>query len=266
MGIDPDFLLGKFYQLQAGIYFNKPINLGWVKVYTHDLLDDEFNNHALIYSLEGDCREGVETIEELLRERNRKPALYIAPFSKPQDVRRVITDFGYKLSFSDAWMIYKNTKDIKIERLAAEVVKIKTGEEIRAYGEVIRLGYSGPKSFDSPYGGVPMENFIIVSQKALRDQQFKNRLEGYLIKSDKRYVAAGLLLRDGKCGYVAGIASIPEARGKGFGKLISQFITNRSLELGNEVTFLGTELSSRNEEFYRRLGYKTIFTGHCCVK
>lgn len=90
-------------------------------------------------------------------------------------------------------------------------------------------------------------------------------MEAYLIKVNTRLVACGLLMSLNKRGYLAGIASIPEVRGKGYGKLISLFLTQSSLEKGNKITFLATELKSKNEKFYSKLGYKTVENGYCYV-
>ena len=111
-----------------------------------------------------------------------------------------------------------------------------------------------------------MANFIEASKRGFRNKTFNNRLEGYLAYDNGRAVASSLLLYDGEAGYITAVASIPEVRGKGFGKLVSQYACMRSRHLGCKNTFLGTEVGSRNEEFYKRIGFQTEFTASCYVK
>lgn len=261
------YLLGKLYELFNGIYIDELIDLKWARIYISEIITDEFQNYAEIETLEDNFDEKISKIEAEMLKRNRKPAIYLAPFSRPLKASKKLIGKNYQLVLEDAWMILRDDYKLPPWEETKHIKHISSsGELFNDFEQVITKGYSGEKSADNPYGGTPMANFIEATKREFKNSSFVNRLEGYLIYDDKKPVATSLLLHDNEGGYIAGVASIPEVRGKGFGKLVSQFACMRSRHLGCKTTFLGTEAGSRNEEFYKRLGFKTEFTCSCYVK
>src|SRR3989304_3680969 len=94
-----------FYNLNFGIYFDHLKNLEWAKIYTSDLIQEEYNNHALISNLNGDYKNKLDIVEKYLISKNRLPAIYITPETYPLNKKTLIKKLGYSNSFEDAWMV-----------------------------------------------------------------------------------------------------------------------------------------------------------------
>jgi len=262
------YLLDKFYELCMGIFLDEVADLEWAKLYTSKQITDEFNNYADIYTLEDEISEKVKKIEDLLTKKSRKSAIYLSDFSSPKNAAEKLTkDFGYIESFTDSLMVLDDSYELPDWESMTQVVHVGSDQHLLdELARVTKLSYSGEKSPGNPYGGIPMEEFIAATRKALENKNKINRIEAYLALNGKEYVACSVLLHDGKVGYICGVGSIPKARGRGFGKLVSQYASKRSRHLGCRITFLATEKGSRNEEFYRRIGYETKINGTCYVK
>lgn len=260
-------LLEKLYELFDGIYIEELIDLRWAKVYISKIITDEFQNYAEIETLENNFDERIYKIEEEMLKRDRKPAIYLTPFSQPSNISENLIRKKYHLSLEDAWMVLQEDYKLPPWEATKHIKHISPSEELfNELKQVMTKGYSGEKSADNPYGGTPMVNFIEATKRGFRNKTLANRLEGYLAYDNGKAVAVSLLLHNTEAGYIAGVASIPEVRGRGFGKLVSQYACKRARHLGCKTIFLGTEVGSRNEDFYKRIGFKTEFTGSCYVK
>lgn len=261
------YLLGKLYELFKGIYTDELIDLKWVRIYISQIITDEFQNYAEIETLEDNFDERISKIEEEMLKRDRKPAIYLTPFSQPSNISENLVRKKYRLSLEDAWMVLRGDYKLPTWEAIEQIKHISPSEKsLNDFEQVITKGYSGEKSADNPYGRTPMTNFIKATKRGFNNSLFVNRLEGYIVYDGKKPVATSLLLHDNEAGYIAGVASIPEVRGKGFGKLVSQYACKRARHLGCKTIFLGTEVGSRNEEFYKRIGFQTEFTASCYVK
>ena len=256
------------FDLIKGIFIDEEIRLGYAAVYISNIITDEFSNYALAYSFESQTKELVHEIEKTLEEKHRKPAIYITPATLPTNLGDIlVNNFGYSKSWTDAWMTFQNNAVLPDWEKTKEIVHIGDNPKlISMFGDVIRKAYSGPKTPENPYGGIPMDSFIEATRAALSNPSLINKFEGYLAISDGKPVASSLLIHDDQTGYVCGVASVPEVRGKGFGKLVSQYAIKRSIHIGCKNIWLATERDSKNEEFYKRIGFQTEFVCTCYVK
>lgn len=64
-------------------------------------------------------------------------------------------------------------------------------------------------------------------------------------------------------GYIFNVGSLPEVRGEGFGRLVSLYCVYASKKKRNSVHCLATEEGTYPNKFYKRIGFKTHFTGIC---
>ncbi len=248
------------------IFFQEKIDIGWGYVYLSNYIIDEYNNHALIIK-RNNFDINLQEIEKVMLGRKRVPALYF-PDKKPNiDIAQILNKHGYKISFSDCWMLHEGSVSEVVLLENTRIVKVGKNKSLMGkFSKTFNEGYSGEKSDDNPYGGWSSEGFLKAREDALNNPSLNDRIEAYLVNYKGDFVACGILLRQNKVGYLAGITSVPKMRGVGFGKLISLFLTKESVESGNTITFLATELHSKNETFYSKIGYKTISSGYCFVK
>jgi GNAT superfamily N-acetyltransferase len=261
------YLLDKFFDLNQGIYFDRVQDLNYAKVYTSDNISNEYNNHAELISLEVDKERRLNRIEQVLLKAGRKPAIYITPLTRPEKIDTILKDSNYNISFNDAWMVMIDPGRLQEINQSLEVIYVNNDKTILdEFRRINALGFSGEKTPENPYGDLDPNEYANATIKGLSHLKKSMRFEGYLFKYKGNFVACSFLISDGQAGYISGVACIPQARGKGLGKTASLYATKRSLEIGNRITFLATEQGSWNEEFYRRLGFETQFTGTCYIK
>jgi ribosomal protein S18 acetylase RimI-like enzyme len=265
MKINKRFLLNKFYELNFGIYFNDVEDLVWAKVYTSDFINEEYNNHAVVFSLDKEIDERLVTIEKILLNKPRRPAIYIPGFSKVNNLDKALSKYNYASSFRDAWMIFKGSGSSLNQEGYKTVRQIKNDSRlIDEFEKISTLAYGGTKTFDNPYGGINMQGFINAAKKGFMN--YPERMEGYLLNFKDTFVSCAVLLFDNEMGYIANVATIPGFRNQGFGTFITNYATARSKTMGHKYTLLATELGSSVEQYYKNIGYETVLTGECFVK
>ena len=80
--------------------------------------------------------------------------------------------------------------------------------------------------------------------------------EHYLVYYENKPVGSGTLIHQGTIGGVFNITVLPEYRGKGLGRAMTQFLMQRSHELGLQKTILLS--SPLAEKLYASLGFKKV--------
>ena len=135
-----------------------------------------------------------------------------------------------------------------IARPAAEVRPVTDLDGARAYWAICDAAY--------PSLGFPAGLFA----QAFSAEQLLG-LEGTeacIAVNHGKPVACAMLVVRGGVGFIGWVASIPQARGRGYAAACTAWATNRAFELGAEVASL--QASSMGEDLYRRLGYEELFS------
>lgn len=81
-----------------------------------------------------------------------------------------------------------------------------------------------------------------------------------MVYKDSRPVAFSALTNYESIGYISNAGSLKEVRGQGFGKLATLYCIDQSKKRGNTEHCLATEEGTYANKFYKRLGFKTLFT------
>lgn len=252
-------LLQGYLKLQRTIMFDKLTHLDYAII--GFCQDDKsiYWNYALVNKLIS--LEQLEKIEQILKSLKRNPALY---FENRHQLKGLITFLkrnNYKLGYEDSWMFY-NGRNIDKSRFNS-VKKVNNQSDLKIF----------LKTFDSCYQKNDPQNvygelgeYLIVAEKSWHKHHRSNRIEYFIIYNGKEPVAVSTLTNHKQIGYISNVGSLRKTRGKGFGKLASLYCVALSKKRGNSYHCLATEENTFANEFYKRIGFKTLFTAICYFK
>jgi ribosomal protein S18 acetylase RimI-like enzyme len=111
---------------------------------------------------------------------------------------------------------------------------------------------------DSAYPSIGFPPGLFASTFSPQDLLDRDGLEACVARDDGRAVGCALIYVVDGVGFVGWVASVPEARGRGFAAACTAWVTNRAFDLGADVTSL--QASPMGEALYRRLGYEELFS------
>jgi len=250
----------KHYLFQLGCYLSESKAIDGALLVWSDRIADSYWNYATkIDTDEKSAPALVKTIAGFYAAKNRKPAMYLTPFTKPDNLPAIIEKAGFSVDNQDAWMFYEGPKP-NIELPNGFVIKqVETLDEMRTFVNIFNRSYGGA-SPDEPYGALPKEyGEALLASFSQRTDNVKVVNEIGML--DGVPMAIGTMIcSDGFAGlYNLGVS--PEYRKRGFSEIMSLNRTKEAMELGNDVIFLQTEKGSYNEKLFTKWGFTTGFTG-----
>ena len=245
--------LQDYEQLQHAIMFDKFVDLGFAIVSYCRGDNSVFWNHALTNKVLSDNE--LEKVEKTIKSLNRKPAVYFENKEKLQWLVDFLKGKKYKFSFEDSWMFHSG-KNIGSSRFN-QVKKVTSEEQLRVFLNVFDACYQMGDP-QNAYG--ELGDYLKVAKKVWRKHHKTNRLEYFLLYSDDKPVAVSTLTNYNGIGYISNVGSLRGVRGKGFGKVATNFCVEQSKKRGNKNHCLATEEGTYANEFYKRTGFVTKFT------
>jgi hypothetical protein len=221
-----------------------------------------FWNYALVDKVLNE--KELMGIEENLTSRYRKPMIYFE--SRPELVilKEHLLARGYSLFSEDSWMFYENTWPLAVDtNTFSSVRRVESEAELKVWIETMDKSYvvNDPQN---PYG--PIGTYAALAERAWKANHKEGVFDYFIAFKDDKPVAVATLTQKGALGYISNVGSLPEVRGEGYGKLITLFCVNESLLAKNTDTFLATEEGTYPNVFYKKIGFKTRFTGPGFVK
>ncbi|MGB6838677.1 MAG: GNAT family N-acetyltransferase [Microgenomates group bacterium] len=245
--------LQDYEQLQHTIMFDRFVDLGFAVVSYCRGDDSVFWNHALTskHLLESELTK----IETAMRSLGRKPAVYFENTSRLQSLVGILKNNKYKFSFEDSWMFHPGKKVDKSR--FGQVKKITSESQLKVFLKVFDACYQKGDP-QNAYG--ELGDYLKVAEKVWRRHHKTNRLEYFLVHSGDKPVAVSTLTNYNGIGYISNVGSLKEVRGKGFGKVATNFCVEQSKKRGNKNHCLATEEGTYANEFYKRAGFVTKFT------
>lgn len=112
-----------------------------------------------------------------------------------------------------------------------------------------------------PMGCVVVLNNAVIARAHNIGYTDKNRLAHAEIQPLKNQpVAVATLTNYRSLGYVSNVGSLPEVRGQGFGKTITNACIHKSLQNNNDTHFFVTEEGTNPHNFYLSLGFEHRFS------
>jgi len=123
------------------------------------------------------------------------------------------------------------------------------------------------KTFDSCYQKDDPQNaygelgeYLNAAKIAWLKNHKNNKVEYFIVYNNNKPVAVSSLSNYKNIGYISNVGSLIKVRGQGFGKLVTHYCISQSKKRGNNQHCLATEEGTYANEFYKRIGFKTIFT------
>ena len=244
------------YKVQQGVLFSGKKKISGSTLLWSDKITDSFWNYACLINAK-QPEELIKEVVEFYKSKNRKPAFYLTPWTKPKNFETILQSHRFKLAYKDAWQVYTGSREINLP-VNLEIKEVKTPEEKRVFTETFNKAFSNP---DDPYGALPKE-YGETLKLTFRKRYWKN----YIVYSDNAPVATGSLAISGKYAAIYSIGTHPNFRKKGFGTAVVNLCTKEALAKGCEFIFLQTVKDSYNEKLYNKMGFETTFTGICWNK
>lgn len=250
------------YQLQQNIYYSQQTRIKGALLLSSDKIKDYFWNYAAEIDVNKDhVKELVNTIIRFYESNNRTPAIYITPFTQPNNLVEYLKEMGFGLQFRDAWMFYEGiqSKEGQIPH-SFSIREVKNTNDMDIFVKIFNESYGGTPTEGEPYAGLPT-----YYGEALKESFSKlhpnKKIINYLASMNNKVVGIGSFIFSRGYGGIYNVATIPEYRKKGVGTAISKKIIDNSIKHNIKVLFLQTEKGSYVEQFYNKLGFATKFIG-----
>lgn len=254
--------LDKFEILKAYVYLNKDKIIDEVKetkniIFAHSKdSTEEWWNFALLKNPL--TIKDLKLIETFFEKRKKLPSVYFSDdFDSTKDF---LLKKGYSLNTIDSWMFWNHlSPELKNEN----IIKINNDKDFESWLDTYIKSYpeNDPKN---PYG--EQKEFASILKNLWYERKIKNEQFYMALNSINKPVAVGLLTNHNKIGEISAIGSIPEVRGKGFGKKMSLYCVQESFKQGNNYHLLTTEEGDYPYEFYKRIGFEPKFTAYLFTK
>lgn len=212
-------------------------------VFNDELPDDLYLNYVT-YADKID-ESFIENIENIFKKHKSIPNFYV-----DSKIEKFLIKNGYKVFATDVWMI--STKQIKSKLNAQKLPKTKIIEFKNVYNEVFTKGEK-----DDPYKGMSHMLGEFVNRR-LTTTKRKSKTEPYVVLMDRKIVGIVNLIYNKKYACIYSLAVLPKYRNSGICKALLSACVKRAQELKVKL-FLQTAKDSRNEDIFKKLGFKTIF-------
>ena len=247
-------------KIQLGCYFSSSKKIQGALLLWNDKIKDSYWNYATKINVDEKSSQGlIKKIIAFYKTKNRQPAIYFTPFTKPKNLPKLAEKFGFKLEFKDVWMFYEKTESkIAIPQNFA-IKRIKTKEEMKTFVDVFSQAYSGTTP-EEPYGVLPKEYGECLLSSFRKPQKDKKVIH-YLGILDNKPVGVATLIYSGRFGCIYNVGTVPSQRKKGIGSALTLNAVADSIRNKAEIIFLQTEQETFNEKYYKWLGFSPKFIG-----
>ena len=196
-------------KVQEKVFFTDSKKISGATLFWSDKITDSFWNYASFINAK-QSEELIKEVVEFCKSKNRKPAFYLTPWTKPKDFEIVLQSHGFKQAYKDAWQVYAGKQELNMPS-SLEFREVKTRKEMRIFVDTFNKAFSGAPG--DPYGALPKEYGETV------DLTFgKKRWKNYLVYSSGMPVATGSIAINKDCAGVYSIGTHPDFRKKGFGQ------------------------------------------------
>lgn len=250
------------YRIQQNIYFSGMDKIEGALLLYSDKIEDFFWNYAAEIDIDKErMKELVKTIIGFYKSKNRAPAIYITPLTKPNNLAEYLKKLGFELKFTDAWMLYESTPKKKVQTSSNfSIREVKNKNDMELFVRIFNESYGGAPSEGEPYAGLSAYYGEALKEAFLKPHPNK-KIINYLAYIDNKALGIGSFISLHGYGGIYNLGTIPEYRKKNVGTAISMKAIEDSIKYNIKVLFLQTEKGSYVEKFYSQLGFVTKFIG-----
>lgn len=244
--------LQEYLQLQYTIMFDRLINLGFATVGYCKTDKSAFWNLAL--TNRNLSERELSKIESCFSSLKRSCTIYFENRNDLRPLKEFLEQKNYKKEFEDCWM-FNQVKNINTKYFN-RVQKVENARQLQIFLKTFDNCFQ-KNDPQNPYG--KLGDYLKVAEKVWYKHHETKRLEYFMVYKNSHPVAVSTLTNYKKMGYISNVGSLREVRGEGFGKAISLYAVQQSINHGNKYHCLATEEGCYPNEFYKRIGFKTLF-------
>lgn len=250
--------LQNYQELQKDVMYDEILDLGFARVGYCKIDKSFFWNNAIVNKILNS--DELQLIVKTLKTKLRNSAIYFEHKEILKPLIIFLENNGYKKRAEDSWMFYDGN-DVNLSGLN-KIKKVENENDLKIYLEIFDLCFQNDDP-QNPYGS--LGDYLKVTKDVWYKHHENNRLEYYMVYKKNEPVAVSTLNNYNKIGYISNVGSLRKVRGEGFGKLATLYCVKVSKDRGNKLHCLATEEKTYPNEFYKRIGFNTHFTGLCYV-
>ena len=229
------------------------IHLPYGDIVYNKKLDTRFENYLLIKTLLK--KEDFVLVEEEFKKLERIPTIYFEDKDELLPNTELLRENGYKNSWKDSWMFYKEL--ISFQNEFTKVKEVKSEKELQLFVETFDNSYQ-KNDPQNPYGDV--KEYLGGIKEKWEEYGQTEYIKYFIDYADDAPVGVAALTSTDGLGYISAVGTLQNVRGKGYGKLITQYAVYISQQIGNTSHFLLTEEGTYPYEFYQRIGFVHQFS------
>lgn len=261
---DYKLIMSKQFELLKGMYLSKCYEKDGFAFFKSDTINDNFWNFTANITYQDFQKIGfLNNMEQTFKYENRTPCIYIPSFIENIElIKEYLISNGYQTKDHDAFMFF-NGWNMK-NNIENEIREVRNMEDLEAYIDVLNNAFGGEPTEENPYGGAVDESYEKALEESLHDSEKKFH-HIILFEGSSPVSIATLSYKDGYGG-LNNVGTKKECQNKGYGKQIMKACVDKFNELGGGKLFLFTEKDSKNELWYKKLGFETKFINEQYVK
>ncbi len=242
-----------------GMYFSNIIECADYALVFSDIIEDTYYNYCALLQFENDLF--MPRWNEIKKKfpANRVTALYVSPSSDLYGSESIYLS-TFQKNYTDAWMVLQDRQYFKTDVISQKISvnKIISKEAFETFVDVFTAAYSGDDPNDL-YGQLsPTYTKALLDSWGNNDEYKKMH---YLAFLNGKPAGVATAIRHNNLVAVYNVGTISKYRNNGIGQAIMRNIVNDLKQ--NETLFLQTEHVSHVEDWYRKMGFETLFLGKC---
>lgn len=244
--------LQKYQKLQSGIMFDGIINLDFASIGYCEIDKSPFWNFAL--AGKNLSNKEIADIEHKFTSLSRSSTIYFENNVELGPLKTLLIENGYQKEFEDSWMFWedKNIDEAHFDKIK----KVETENDLLIFLKTFDACFRNDDP-QNPYG--ELGDYLKVAENVWRRHHESNKLEYFIAYKDNAPVAVSTLTNFEGIGYISNVGSLKKVRGEGFGKAITLYCIAQSKKNRNSIHCIATEENTFPNDFYKQIGFKTLF-------
>lgn len=254
------------YKFQLGLYFSEKKEIDRAELYFSRRIQDSYWNYATKVNISSKTiSKFLKEIEKYYTAKKRSPAVYVTPTSRPSNLEDLLIANGYRLQFTDAWLVYRGG-DIRQPALPEDlnVKLVGTFDEMKEFVKVFNLAYGSQAG--GSYAGIPPsygQSLLASYHKRRADININH----YLATINEEPVGCATIIHNNRIGGLYNLGVSPKFQNRRIGPILAAKRIVDAKKRGLRVFFLQTEEGTAVESFCSKyLNFKKEFIGKCYNK
>lgn len=254
------------FECQQGMYFSEYINLNnGIGLFSNIVEDNYFNYIARInVNSKEEFTQVWKDIRLLFVERHRNPSVYVSPTSSMFDNTDRIIPESLQKSYTDAWMLLENINMIEKVEIPDHLI-IEQINEVTDRSDFVNtlITAFGSKNEEDPYADLPKYYLTALDKSFDNYKGSEYTVLNYWAKVKGKPVSTATAILKGDTACFYNVGTYEEYRKQGISRAVLKVLVQDLIRRNAKYIFLQTAKGSYVENYYKKLGFNTIFIGEC---